>query len=143
MSQLVGKNCVICAKRIDSILEGKFCPACNNPVHMDCTLADVPAGANVCNVCGSPAALSARSAAAGARSPDPRGPSIMATYWALRLFLGAVLSFTFGIAFLFVPQLHDNPNELSTQELILGVGLILGGLILLGLTIRLLRRDQP
>jgi hypothetical protein len=36
MIQLVGQNCVLCQKRIDSILEGEFCSVCSCPVHTAC-----------------------------------------------------------------------------------------------------------
>ena len=140
MSQVVGKNCVICAKRINSILEGKFCPACTHPVHMDCTLADVPKAESRCNVCGGPITPSVKAGVSPPRSGDREGSGVLATYWALRLFLGAVLCFTLGIAFLFVPQLRDNPNQLAMQELLLGGGLMVGGLVFIALTVRFLRR---
>jgi len=36
MHQIVGQECVRCAKVIESIAEGDFCPACARPVHACC-----------------------------------------------------------------------------------------------------------
>lgn len=36
MAQLVGSICVFCRQRIGSVLDGRFCDICNNPMHTSC-----------------------------------------------------------------------------------------------------------
>ncbi len=58
MLQLVGQKCVLCEKRIDSILEGKFCTACRCPIHLDCRKKE-STEPDTCLSCGAPLALGA------------------------------------------------------------------------------------
>ena len=52
MPQLVGTRRVLCGKRVDSILEGKFCGGCRSPVHHHCMKpGGQPAGGEGCPVC--------------------------------------------------------------------------------------------
>jgi hypothetical protein len=54
MPQLVGSICVLCNKRIGSILEGHFCRACARPIHAACMLQEKPEEApGRCTLCGS------------------------------------------------------------------------------------------
>ena len=52
--QLVGATCVLCQKRIDSVVEGEFCSACGSAVHHLCvqTQNEVQKAAG-CSRCGS------------------------------------------------------------------------------------------
>jgi hypothetical protein len=36
MTQLVNSACVLCGRRIESVVEGEFCPGCGCPVHTGC-----------------------------------------------------------------------------------------------------------
>lgn len=58
--QLVGQTCVLCAGRIGSALDARFCPACRCPVHTACT-ADRPAPDGGCPSCHAPAAVAGQS----------------------------------------------------------------------------------
>src|SRR5438045_2728337 len=57
--QLVGLDCVLCRKRIESIVDGTFCGRCGCPVHNSCALAAVErAQEGACPICGAaPAAV--------------------------------------------------------------------------------------
>jgi hypothetical protein len=37
MRQLVGQNCAVCGNRIGSVVDGRFCEGCGNPVHDNCS----------------------------------------------------------------------------------------------------------
>jgi hypothetical protein len=37
LPQLVGMSCAICAERIGSEIDGRFCDACGNPIHDQCS----------------------------------------------------------------------------------------------------------
>ena len=53
MQQLVGSPCAVCGQKIDSIIEGGFCPACGNSVHHGCCKpVDSPAIPARCSDCG-------------------------------------------------------------------------------------------
>jgi hypothetical protein len=34
--QLVGLSCVMCRQTVESISEGRFCPECGSPIHLEC-----------------------------------------------------------------------------------------------------------
>jgi hypothetical protein len=53
MAQLVGQLCVFCNTRISSILDGRFCDRCRNPLHARCEPATREPGH--CPDCGSDA----------------------------------------------------------------------------------------
>ncbi len=51
--QLVGQSCVVCRKRVESVLEGRFCSGCGYAVHSKCIkLQPAPAGGSGCSLCG-------------------------------------------------------------------------------------------
>lgn len=51
--QLVGETCVLCNKRIGSIIEGEFCAACGTPIHHQCVqAASERRNATGCSRCG-------------------------------------------------------------------------------------------
>lgn len=49
--QLVGQSCAICGRRIGSILDAHFCPACGRPVHPACTESVSTIPPDGCPVC--------------------------------------------------------------------------------------------
>ena len=51
MPQLVGATCAICQQRIGSVLEGKFCSACDSPVHTKCSQPGAGSDGK-CSTCG-------------------------------------------------------------------------------------------
>ena len=53
MRQLVGQLCVICGKKIGSIVDGRFCSECGCPIHGKCAQPGATADETVrCPVCG-------------------------------------------------------------------------------------------
>jgi DNA-directed RNA polymerase subunit RPC12/RpoP len=51
--QLVGLQCAVCQRKVESITAGVFCPVCGNPVHATCLqveATDIADGR--CNACG-------------------------------------------------------------------------------------------
>jgi len=56
--QLVGQKCVLCGERISSIVEGRFCSACDASVHDKCAAPSMEGGR--CSTCGAPAAFVAQ-----------------------------------------------------------------------------------
>jgi hypothetical protein len=54
MMQLVGQHCVRCGEGISSVLEGRFCEICGNPVHESCryVILGDSMPIDVCAVCG-------------------------------------------------------------------------------------------
>jgi len=55
MAQLVGSVCVLCQRRIGSILEGHFCRACSQSIHEACLKPKgLAQSAGHCTECGSP-----------------------------------------------------------------------------------------
>jgi hypothetical protein len=54
MQQLVNSLCVVCLKRIGSIVEGRFCERCGSPVHKNCVQSQANSNPESgCSVCGS------------------------------------------------------------------------------------------
>jgi hypothetical protein len=53
MQQLVGKSCTFCNRRIDSVVEGHFCPDCGNAFHDSCQKQFPPSLVNAarCSTC--------------------------------------------------------------------------------------------
>jgi hypothetical protein len=52
MPQLVGLECVVCGQRIGSIIDGKFCDGCGNPIHAACRITSPAAESASCPQCG-------------------------------------------------------------------------------------------
>jgi hypothetical protein len=50
--QLVGEMCIICRKRVASLVEGTFCQACGGAVHHACVRAEVSPVEGRCSRCG-------------------------------------------------------------------------------------------
>jgi len=78
MEQLVGSACVICQQSIGSVVEGRFCDACESPVHKDCMRLDSTGDAHKCFLCGAQVADATavrehyeRKQQARARPPQP------------------------------------------------------------------------
>lgn len=107
MTQIVGRTCVVCCKRISNALDSRFCPSCGCPVHAVCATA-APRSEGACPACGAPAAEvttrreAARQEAAreSADKPPQRGGLVL-----LRYVLGVLL---FGGFVVFV-----TPTELA------------------------------
>jgi hypothetical protein len=52
LPQLIGLQCAACQKGITSIIDGRFCDECGNPVHQRCIAATQPSGEGKCSLCG-------------------------------------------------------------------------------------------
>jgi hypothetical protein len=50
VTQLVGSSCAKCRERISSIVEGRFCQECGNPIHNACN--SMPSRKEDCTTCG-------------------------------------------------------------------------------------------
>jgi hypothetical protein len=94
MPQLVGSSCVRCSKRIESILEGKFCAECDSPVHNPCAQPDNDGGPLRCSHCGAERTeeeiKQAEVSVRGSRKPDGKQRPISLTVIGALLMIGAI-----------------------------------------------------
>jgi hypothetical protein len=77
--QIVGLKCSRCNKIIDSIVDGRFCPSCCNPIHAICIpLAGTAVADGRCPQCGSdPQSPQAQEIKAEIQERRVRGPRVI------------------------------------------------------------------
>lgn len=134
MPQLVGKKCAVCDERISSVLEGEFCNACSNPVHLKCKkTTDSALSPQTCLTCGSSRLLTTTSGGQRNESSQPP-PFNLERFKQLRmsltlLFCGVML-IPAGVVFVAHPELWSIPHQRSFRDIAFGVGLTGGGFVL-------------
>src|SRR5262245_60687236 len=107
MPQLVGSVCVRCGKRVDSILEGKFCEVCGSPYHESCPQPEVDvADPSRCPACRSVRVIPARSSAGPAPSTGEIVLSSLRTFRAIRWLAGGLAIIALGAWLTLDPNLE-------------------------------------
>jgi hypothetical protein len=148
--------CVVCRERIESIIDGHICAACGGAVHNWCARpADLHSPWNACRVCGGDkAAAAAREKKEQERRYQQRqeerreeATALVDTlvrplvWWRLlRLALGGLLCILLGFWLIFSPTFRANPNKLTLEDALPGIGAIVVGIVLLGLLFFVWRR---
>jgi hypothetical protein len=127
MAQLVGQTCVLCAGRIASILDGRFCPACGSPVHDRCIPERLGEPPDTCPTCGAPARV-AEEHRARSQEDDARRDRLVRSTHGLRSILIGLLWLGGGAAYSLISILGHVAAH-RTGPVYIAVGAILFGLL--------------
>jgi hypothetical protein len=157
MPQLVGQRCARCHAEIWTIALGHFCDTCGNPVHSACAHDDAPTSLSdgKCSTCNgdvaSPLAKEirnerespARKRVEAAKKEQvakvaAKEAAISNCFMVMKLG-GAVVGF--GIL-LIVREIRDARGDISLKSFVPGLGALIAGSILVGLSIWLMKRRR-
>lgn len=147
MRQLVGSICVLCRKRIGSIIEGHFCRACSQPVHEACLPRERPLESpGHCTECGASAAVSAPFAEVtkgGEAAPLPKKDGPIGLFFrvghVVQFLVAGVFTFILACFLLFDPDLRGG-SRWSLREMAPGLMALFAALLCFGAVLYLLRR---